>query len=209
MSLVKYKIPNKRQILSYIDEAREKNKGPWDKHSLFVGEAAKLIAKMCTDLDEDIAYAMGTLHDIGRREGVSHMHHIISGYKFMMDQGFDSIGRICLTHSFPLQTIKEYFGKHDCSEDELIFINNYLKEIVYDDYDRLIQLCDCISLPSGYCLMEKRMIDVALRYGVNDFTQEKWKKTFLIKDYFEEKIGTSIYNLLPNVVENTFEYISC
>jgi hypothetical protein len=33
---------------------------------------------------------------------------------------------------------------------------------------------------------------------------QKWQKYLEIKDYFSNMIGESIYNLLPNVVENTF-----
>lgn len=52
--------------------------------------------------------------------------------------------------------------------------------------------------------MEKRMIDVALGYEINDGIKTKWKKTFKIKNYFEDKIGCSIYCVLLNVIENTF-----
>lgn len=40
--------------------------------------------------------------------------------------------------------------------------------------------------------MEKRMIDVALRYGTNEFTVVKWKATFKIKEDIEKEIGQSI-----------------
>ena len=44
----------------------------------------------------------------------------------------------------------------------------------YDGYDRLIRLCDAISLPDGACIMEKRLVDVALRHGLPEFTLKKW-----------------------------------
>ncbi len=135
MSLIQYDIPSKEKINFYIIEAKQNNKGPWDKHSLYVGEAAKAIAKRCIDIDEEVAYAMGALHDIGRREGISHMHHIISGYEFMKKEGYECIGNICLSHSFPFQDIREYFGKLDCSDIEKEFIKDYLKNVEYNDYD--------------------------------------------------------------------------
>lgn len=67
------KIPNADEINSYLKEASILNPGSWVEHSLFTGKAAKLIAEKCDDLDEDIAYALGVLHDIGRREGVKQM----------------------------------------------------------------------------------------------------------------------------------------
>lgn len=47
--------------------------------------------------------------------------------------------------------------------------------------------------------LEKRMVDVVMRYAFNEFTIEKWKSAFEIQRYFEEKIGCSIYSILPNV----------
>ena len=83
-------------------------------------------------------------------------------------------------------------------------MRDYLSETEYTDYDRLIQLCDALALPSGCCLMEKRMVDVALRYGVNEYTVPKWEAVLQIKAGFEDVLGRSIYELLPDVVENTF-----
>jgi hypothetical protein len=70
----------------------------------------------------------------------------------------------------------------------------------------LIQLCDALTLPGGFCLLEKRLTDVALRYGCNEWTVERWRAFIEIRKYFENRIGESIYRLLPGVVENTFEW---
>lgn len=53
-------------------------------------------------------------------------------------------------------------------------------------------------------LEEVKMIDVVMRYGFNEFTLEKWKATFELQRYFEERIGTSIYSILPNIKRNNF-----
>ena len=85
------------------------------------------------------------------------------------------------------------------------FIESTLARIEFDDYDRLILLCDSLAMADGFVLMEKRMLDVALRYGgVNEHTIAKWRETFRIKTSFEAVIGCSVYALLPGVVENTF-----
>lgn len=135
------------------------------------------------------------------------MRHSIDGYNFAMEKGYSLLARICITHSFPYKNIDAVFGKWDCTEDEYKFVKEYLESIDFSAYDKLIQLCDSLSLPKGYCLMEKRMLDVAMRYGVNEYTIEKWKVTFEIKKYFEKRIGKSIYKVLPNVVENTFDFV--
>ncbi len=59
-------------------------------------------------------------------------------------------------------------------------------------------------MATGVSLMEKRMMDVALRYVVNEFTVDKWRATFGLVGYFEEAIGRSIYSLFAEVVKNTF-----
>lgn len=67
----------------------------------------------------------------------------------------------------------------------------------------LVQLCDSLALPTGFCLLEKRFVDVTIRYGAHPFTVDRWKKYLQIKAFFEEKAGCSIYDLLPGVVENS------
>ena len=83
-------------------------------------------------------------------------------------------------------------------------MEHFVKNAVYDDYDRLVQLCDSLALPSGFCLLEKRFVDVALRYGTPPVMAERWRRILEIRDMFEKKINGSIYDLLPGVEGNTF-----
>ena len=59
-------------------------------------------------------------------------------------------------------------------------------------------------MPSGFCLLEKRFVDVAIRYGTHPATVDRWKAVLGIKAYFEGVIGGSIYDWLPGAVENSF-----
>ena len=52
-------------------------------------------------------------------------------------------------------------------------------------------------------LTEKRFVDVALRHGLNDFTLDKWKAFIGTKAHFDHLCGCNIYELLPNVLENS------
>ena len=61
-----------------------------------------------------------------------------------------------------------------------------------------------MALPTGFCLLEKRFVDVAIRYGTHPATVNRWEVVLGIKSHFEKMIGCSIYGLLPGVVENTF-----
>lgn len=200
----KIKVPSVRTAKKLLAEASRLNPGPWVKHSMFVALAAKNIAQRCDHLDPYIAYTVGLLHDIGRRFGVSHIKHIFDGYRYLSELGYPFVAQIALTHSFPIKEVKSYFGKMDCSRKDLIFLKSYLHKINYSQYDELIQLCDALALPSGLCLLEKRMIDVYLRHGPTDFMREKWLETFEIKKKFEKIVGISIYEVLPGVKKNTF-----
>ena len=199
-------IPSLEQAEIWVREAEKLNPGPWVEHSLFAARAAQLIAQAHPRLDPDTAFILGYLHDIGRRVGVTGMRHVLDGYHFLKEKGFDDAARICITHSFPIKEIDSVAGKWDCTNQELEFIKEYISNIELDEYDRLIQLCDAIALPSGFCLVEKRLMDVALRYGVNSFSVTRWKVYFEIQQDFERSIGTSIYKVLPGVIENTFGF---
>ena len=190
------KVPTIIEANRLLNEAEKLNPGLWIGHSKTTAFCVKAIAKHCNNLDAKKAYILGILHDIGRREGVTDMRHIIDGYGFMLSLGYDDIARICLTHSFPYKDICSYNGQNDCTADETEFIKSFLNNSEYDDYDRLIQLCDALALPDGATYVEKRLVDVVLRRGFNDLTIPKWKVFLDLKDYFDKKTGTDIYKLI-------------
>ncbi len=55
-----------------------------------------------------------------------------------------------------------------------------------------------------YQFMEQ-FVDVTIRYGVHPTTIDRWKKILEIKEYFQGKMGCSIYEVLPGVVENSMK----
>lgn len=81
-------------MLPAIDEALNElqiadglNPGPWVKHSENVGIAARKIAHLLPELNEDKAYIVGLLHDIGRRVGIVNLpKHVYEGYKYYMEK---------------------------------------------------------------------------------------------------------------------------
>ncbi len=190
------KVPTVNEAKKLLDEAEQLNPGAWITHSKTTAECAKAIAEKRADLDADTAYVLGLLHDIGRREGVTDMRHIIDGYNFMKSLGYDDCAKICLTHSFPYKDINSYNGQNDCASEETEFIKKFLDNTEYDDYDKLIQLCDALALPDGAVYIEKRLVDVVLRRGFNDLTVPKWKAFLELKDYFDRKAGIDIYKFI-------------
>lgn len=187
----------------YLNWAEKLNPGPWVDHSKVVANAAATIAEH-SGLDSDRTHALGLVHDLGRYKGVTSMMHIYDGYSVLIKDGYSEAAQICITHSFPTQTFEEYTGQDDCTDEIRQEIKTILANAAYSDYDRLIQLCDALALPSGVCLMEKRLVDVALRHGANELMIEKWKKMFSPFQYFQGKMNRNLYDLFPEAVRNTF-----
>jgi hypothetical protein len=212
------RLPSLDQAEAYLEEAGSLNPGPWVDHSRHVAQAARILAQAMrlgdprhADLDPQRAYILGLLHDIGRREGVHGMRHVVDGYRFLVSEGYPAAGRISLTHSYPDKDLIQGASGWDGKPEELAFVRQYIAGIDYDIYDRLVQLCDAICMPHGFVLMEKRMVDVALRYGLGsdapiDRLARRWKAFFGIQTELEALIGGSIYAHLPGVVENTFGF---
>ena len=194
---------NKKTAQQALEQAAKSNPGAWVDHSKYVAEACKNIALRCKNLSADQAYLFGLLHDIGRYAGVTSEKHLIDGYRYCMERGWEKAAQICISHAFMIQDIHTSSGDFDVSDADYLFMETFVANAVYDDYDRLVQLCDSLALPTGFCLLEKRFVDVTIRYGVHPATIDRWKKILEIKALFEAQIGCSVYTLLPGVVENS------
>ena len=186
-----------------LEEAHASNPGPWAEHSRYVARACESIAGKCPHLSPERAYIYGLLHDIGRHAGPSSEKHLIDGYRYCMKRGWEKAAQICISHAFMVQDIASSIGVFDVTEEDYRFMERFVAEARYDDYDRLVQLCDALALPTGFCLLEKRFVDVAIRYGTHPATVSRWKAVLDIKARFEEIMGCCIYDLLPGVVENS------
>ena len=102
-----------------LREASESNPGAWADHSRFVAEACKNIASHCKDLSSEQAYIFGLLHDIGRYAGVSSERHLIDGYRYCMERGWEKAAQICISHAFMIQDIATSIGVFDVSDEEI------------------------------------------------------------------------------------------
>lgn len=187
-------LPTREEAERLLREAKQCNPGPWVNHSRVAAHCAEKIAQACGDMDVGKAYVLGLLHDIGRKFGVRHLGHVSDGYTYMTELGYDEAAKICLTHSFHNQTLEDYIGRFDTSEEELKLIKNTLAEVTMDDYDRLIQLCDSLAGSEGVLFMEDRMEDVRRRYGA--YSKAKWDANLRLKEYFQEKAGRDIYEVV-------------
>ncbi|MBX7212929.1 MAG: HD domain-containing protein [Thermoflexales bacterium] len=200
-------LPDLPTAMALLEEGHRRNPGPWMAHSINVGAAARHIAARLPGLDPERVYLLGLLHDIGRREGVTGMRHVYDGHRFLLDLGYADAARIALTHSFPVKDIGAVFGAWDCTPAEVAELSSALDAVTYTDEDRLLQLCDCLAIANGFCLLEKRLVDVVMRYGKAGFpawVHVKWAAYFDLLHHFDRLLGHSVYDLLPGVEAITF-----
>ena len=187
-------LPTRGEAERLLEEAYQMNPGPWSDHSRMVARCAERIARVCPGMGPGKAYVLGLLHDIGRREGVTSMRHVTDGYHFLKRLGYGEAARICVTHSFAVKDIQFYIGKVDVTEAEYREIEGLLAGYEYDDYDRLIQLCDSLAMADGTINLKARMDDVERRHGY--FPEEKRQAHYRLKETFDEKAGMDLYPVL-------------
>ena len=192
-------LPSRIEAENILTEAQTKNHNFWSiplaEHCKVVARFAETIAIKC-GLDADKAYILGLLHDIGRYEEPQGDYHVFGGYTVMKARGYESVARVCLSHSFPYQDIRAYGGGGYKGEpQEIDLIKKFLNDVTYDDYDKLIQLGDALGKSEGVCLIEVRQFEIILRHGFDDFTLKKWESILSLKKYFDEFCNMDIYDL--------------
>lgn len=195
--------------------ANSQNPGRWVDHSKNVALAAEILAKELknkgVDIDSDIAYCCGLLHDIGRYKGITpSVIHSYDGYLYMMDLGYEGVANICITHSFPIgkKGIEYVNGWDDVPTYMRDFIVSRIEEIEWNIYDKLITLCDAVSETDGFTLIEKRLISVAIRNGTNENVPQHWKGFYYLKNEIEENLGDSIYRFLPGIEKSIYTHVN-
>ena len=140
-------LPTLEQAEKLLLEAQQRNPGPWVAHLRNVALAAKCIATHA-NLDSNAAYIMGLLHDIGRREGVASMRHIIDGYTFLTSLGYKDAARIALTHSFPYKHVDAIFGHWDATNEEYKMVEDFLEATPL-----MTMISSCNFVIAWLCLM--------------------------------------------------------
>jgi putative nucleotidyltransferase with HDIG domain len=183
------------EAIRELEIAGEMNPGPWIQHSYTVAKAAELITSKTDKYDQEKAFVYGLLHDIGRRNGYSYIKHVIDGYEHLREKDRKA-AYICLSHSFPNKDIREYQGIIDIDTNRLKYLEQELVSCDYDYYDKLIILMDSYCSIDQYVKLACRWIDVSIRYGINNYTVEKWKKTYKMRDEINLECNLSIEEIL-------------
>ncbi|MBR0460676.1 HD domain-containing protein [Candidatus Saccharibacteria bacterium] len=197
----KEKIPTREEAEKMLAWAKMQNDGNWAEHSEVTARIAETIAKNC-DLEPEKAYILGLLHDIGRYEGYQMgLRHITEGYRYLKKRGFDTAARVCLSHSFYTYLDPDdnfYIDQLKDEDDKKILRDFALKlrsgKAAFDEYDRLIQLADCMARNYGVVTINDRFVDIMLRYDFPD-VRAQIAGIWRVKKYFDDKIGKNVYEL--------------
>ena len=181
----------------------------WEQHSRSTARAAEAIARAMKkdQLDPDMAYAVGLLHDIGRVK-MKHagLKHPIFGYEILMEKGLEIPARISMTHTyygFPTLNRDEFW--EGMEEDTIRMTQEYMLRVRIDDYDRLIQLCDNMCHHTGIMTISDRFSDILIRHNIRR-AGEHLRRLYDLKLYFDDKIEGNIYELFrEEIIETTMD----
>ena len=183
------------------------NTSSWLSHSLYEARTCEILADKL-NLDKDIAFNYGLLHDYGRK--YSHnFSHVIKGFEELVDMGIREC-RACLTHSF----INDgRFSNNEIPDVEVSYVENkeqftseyddlskLLRNITYTDYDRILNIADLMASDRGILSPIDRIYDILSRRG--DLDKAPNRVYFLTSFY-----NTLLWYLESINVKTDFNYL--
>ena len=196
-----------KEALNILKELGKDSKNKyWIEHSIYVGNSGEKIAQSLNekgyDVSIDKAKTLGYIHDIGKYSNNLH-GHVMRGYNFLKDKGYDDeYCNICLTHSFLNNDILCTAGGVPDINNNL-FLANFIKNHKYTIEEKIINLCDLMCPQGGNVnTIDKRLIDIIIRKGTYSNTQYHIIETYKLKEYFDNLLGFSLYNLFPEIKDN-------
>lgn len=191
-----------KKALEMLNDAKKKTiTDLWITHSICVANTASVIAKKL-NLDVEYAKTLGYIHDYGKAVG-DFSKHDMNGFNYLKDLGYDEeYYSICLTHGYLNNDVMCAAGG---IPRDIPFRTEYIKNHKCSIYEKLICLCDlmCAQEVIG---IDKRLIDIIIRYGAYSNTQYHIKEVYKLKKYFDDLLGYNLYNLFPEMM-NTLNKI--
>lgn len=191
-----------KKALEMLNDAKKKTiTDLWITHSICVANTASVIAKEL-NLDVEYAKTLGYIHDYGKAVG-DFSKHDMNGFNYLKDLGYDEeYYSICLTHGYLNNDVMCAAGG---IPRDIPFRTEYIKNHKCSIYEKLICLCDlmCAQEVIG---IDKRLIDIIIRYGAYSNTQYHVKEVYKLKKYFDDLLGYNLYNLFPEMM-NTLNKI--
>ncbi|MBQ8482536.1 MAG: HD domain-containing protein [Alphaproteobacteria bacterium] len=168
-------------------------------HVFNVAKIAESIAKNSDGrLNPDTAYCLGLLHDIGRikDETVTKVPHGIEGFNYLAEHGYPDLAPICLTHGFISKDIQK--SDYPTYRPKLFKrVKEYLSELEYNDYDRIVQLADLFSRGKQIMSIHDRLEKNKSFYHIKNLSYEK--QAYDLRDYINGKYGIDTEQLVQNI----------
>ncbi|MBD5397944.1 HDIG domain-containing protein [bacterium] len=211
-------LPTDKQVEELFTEATQLCKNNnitlgWINHSYYVANIASSIAKKL-NMDERYAYLGGLFHDIGRCLEINsefgvHFHEI-EGFKLLTSKGYTELARFCITHGFidKLDIKENSYLFNGINKDDKHFYFDFINNLSINEYDRLVELADNLAVKEGYVTLEQRLVDLMKRhkYGTVNYWLSKFDEVAKLKEYFDEKLGMSVYAVVPNFINESLKF---
>lgn len=172
------------------------------EHAVHVFNVAKIAEHIAMHskgrLNPDTAYCLGLLHDIGRikDETVTKVPHGIEGFNYLAEHGYPDLAPICLTHGFISKDIKK--SDYPTYRPKLFKqVKNYLSDLEYNDYDRIIQLADLFSRGKYIMSIHDRLEKNKSFYHIKKLSYEN--DAYALRDYINNKFGIDTERLVQDL----------
>ena len=185
--LVKDLIPN--------DLDKEENR--WIIRSIYIGIAAKRIIDSL-GLNGNFALEIGYLHDIGKK--IDKENSLIAGYNYLKELGYDNIAKYSITHAFYYNNI-DYNPYHELNPNNYDFINDFLNNNHVDLFSNVLHLCGLFCTDKGFTTVEKGLLEIAKRKGVDQKYLEYYNSINDFKHWIELDTKKDFYDLFKEIKE--------
>lgn len=198
------------------------NTSSWFSHSLYMGKLSFDLAKIL-GLNEEIAFTLGILHDIGRKYDHS-FNHVIKGCEFLYTIGWYNESISCLTHSFvnggrcsnnepalPGFYVDDFGNEKWLSDTKMDDVGYFLKHYNYTEYDRILNIADLMATDKGIVSPFDRIEDIATRRTIDKTNRGYFLCEFtnLLVDYMKQaNISDSEYSHIKATKNTTLEEIN-
>lgn len=176
------------------------------EHAVHVFNVAKIAEKIAEHsggkLDPDTAYSLGLLHDIGRikDETVTKVPHGVEGFNYLAEHGYPDLAPICLTHGFISKDIKQ--SDYPTYHPKLLKqVKDYLSDLDYNDYDRVIQLADLFSRGKEILSINQRLEKNKKFYHIENLSYEQ--EAYDLRDYINNKYGINVEQMVQDLFKQT------
>ena len=121
----------------------------------------------------------------------------------MVENGYPDLAPICLTHGFISKDIKQ--SDYPTYRPKLLKqVADYLSDLEYNDYDRIIQLADLFSRGKEILSIHQRLEKNKKFYHIKDLSYEQ--DAYDLRDYINSKYHINVEHLVQETFKQPVGY---